>query len=320
MLIGLSLAGVLTSCSLGAGDQAATPSSTALARTTATTSVATTSAPSTTSANTAAPTTEPEPTVPQDRPATASELADALIEAETAVRTEHDPTYRASWGERQQLLYQVMAADPGIADEVLTITDDPAIRLNYEARLALNALVNNYAISDTLPAWEIQEPLPAETLLGLYQASEDATGIEWEYLAAINLVETRMGRINGVSTAGAVGPMQFLPSTWAECCEGDPAVAADAILGAGQYLVDRGGPANMDRAILGYNNSKNYVTAVQAYAAVLRNDPDAYFGYHAWRVFFRSTAGLAILPVGYYQAESVDAASWLADHPENLVS
>ncbi len=95
------------------------------------------------------------------------------------------------------------------------------------------------------------------------QAAEDATGIEWEYLAAINLVETRMGRINGVSTAGAVGPMQFLPSTWAECCEGDPTIAADAIMGAGQYLLDRGGPLDMDRAILGYNNSKNYVTAVQ---------------------------------------------------------
>ena len=80
------------------------------------------------------------------------------------------------------------------------------------------------------------------------------------------------------------------------------------------------GPKTWTGAILGYNNSKNYLTAVQAYAAVMRADPDAYFGYHAWRVFFRSSAGLAILPVGYFQAESLDAATWLADHPESLVS
>ncbi len=34
----------------------------------------------------------------------------------------------------------------------------------------------------------------------------------WYYLAAINLIETRMGRIDGLSTAGAQGPMQFLPA------------------------------------------------------------------------------------------------------------
>jgi hypothetical protein len=58
---------------------------------------------------------------------------------------------------------------------------------------------------------------------------------------------------------------------------------------------------------------------VQAYAAVLRGDRNAYLGYHSWRVFFRSSAGLAILPVGYYQAESIDAAEWLAANPANLI-
>ena len=40
-------------------------------------------------------------------------------------------------------------------------------------------------------------------------------GIDWTYLASIHLVETRMGRIRGTSVAGAQGPMQFIPATWA---------------------------------------------------------------------------------------------------------
>ena len=59
-------------------------------------------------------------------------------------------------------------------------------------------------------------------LLGHYAEAEQLTGIPWYWLAAIHLQETRMGRIEGVSTAGAVGPMQFLPTTWARCCVGDP--------------------------------------------------------------------------------------------------
>src|SRR3712207_536212 len=64
------------------------------------------------------------------------------------------------------------------------------------------------------PAWRIVAPAPASELLGHYRAAEAAVGVPWQYLAAIHLVETRMGRIRGVSVAGAQGPMQFLPSTW----------------------------------------------------------------------------------------------------------
>ena len=55
---------------------------------------------------------------------------------------------------------------------------------------------------------------PSEKLLYYYQKAEKLTGIEWEVLAAINLVETGMGRIAGVSVANAHGPMQFLKTTW----------------------------------------------------------------------------------------------------------
>ena len=56
---------------------------------------------------------------------------------------------------------------------------------------------------------------PAAELLADYNAAAQATGVGWQYLAAVHLVETRMGRIRGTSAAGAEGPMQFLPSTFA---------------------------------------------------------------------------------------------------------
>ena len=71
-------------------------------------------------------------------------------------------------------------------------------------------------LSDTLPAWRIVEPLPADELVTIYRGGRGAPSTSrGRILAAINLVETGTGRIRGTSTAGAQGPMQFLPSTWA---------------------------------------------------------------------------------------------------------
>ena len=153
-----------------------------------------------------------------------------------------------------------------------------------------------------------------------YKEAEARSGIGWTYLAAINLVETRMGRIEGISTAGAVGPMQFLPTTWAECCEGDPTDPADAIAGAARYLDIRGGPEDMARAIWGYNNSDHYVAAVIAYATVMAEDEQSYHGYHGWEIYFRSTEGLIRIPRSYEEPEPVPAGEWLARHPETLVT
>src|SRR5205085_5379927 len=51
-------------------------------------------------------------------------------------------------------------------------------------------------------------------LLPIYQAAGMQYGIRWEVLAAINEIETDYGRNLNVSSAGAVGWMQFMPSTW----------------------------------------------------------------------------------------------------------
>ncbi|MEM7338383.1 MAG: lytic transglycosylase domain-containing protein [Actinomycetota bacterium] len=266
----------------------------------------------------------PAPTVPDDQPTSAAELADALSAAELAVRdTDLDPEQRAAWGRRQQWLYRILAVRPEAEVDTVLGAVDPeiatAVATNWQARVELNVLLLQHGIPDYLPAWRIVEPAPADELLAYYQDAGAATGVPWEVLAAINLVETRMGRIRGISTAGAVGPMQFLPTTWAECCEGDPTQDRDAIRGAAEYLIDRGAATDLDRAIWGYNNSDRYVAAVQAYASVLAENPEAYSGYHAWEVYYRSSAGLLRLPVGYEELESVDATQWWADNPEHRV-
>ncbi|MEM9653689.1 MAG: lytic transglycosylase domain-containing protein [Actinomycetota bacterium] len=275
------------------------------------------------------PEPEPEPDVqpevaPDRRPLpeSAAAMVPALDAAELAVRDGGQTVAdRAAWGRRQQSLYRHLANNPEWVPTVLAETD-PAIRgaveLNWTARENLSLLLATETLHDELPAWRVEPPAPAEELIGYYKEAEEAWGIQWEFLAGINLIETRMGRIQGVSSAGAIGPMQFLPTTWAECCDGDPTTPQDAIIGAAKYLTIRGGPENMDRAIWGYNNSDYYVNAVTAYANVLMADEQAYHGYHAWEIYFLSTEGLLRIPVGYEQLEPVPAADWLADNPDAL--
>ncbi len=259
-------------------------------------------------------------------PKDAASLATELSEIELSIRqldgVERTAEELAPIGRRQQLLYRLLDNNRAWVDEVLAAADSRvagAVELNWTARNALSALVQSEGVHDTLPAWHIIEPEPADRLLSLYKAAEAETGVPWTYLAAINLIETRTGRITGVSSAGAVGPMQFLPTTWAECCEGDPTDPADAIPGAATYLVVRGGPEDMAKAVRGYNNSGYYVDAVTAVSSVLAADEDAYFAFHAWEVNFLSSAGLLRLPVGYRQETEVDASQWLAENPDRLL-
>ena len=143
-------------------------------------------------------------------------------------------------------------------------------------------------------------PAPADALLGYYREAEAATGVGWNYLASINLIESRFGSIQGDSTAGAQGPMQFLPSTWdAYGNGGDIRSPRDSIMAAGRYLAANGFANDPDNAIFRYNNADRYVRAVHDYAAILAADPGAFAGYYRWDVYFRTTAGDVLLPIGY---------------------
>jgi membrane-bound lytic murein transglycosylase B len=173
-------------------------------------------------------------------------------------------------------------------------------------------------LADTLPAWRIVPPAPEEQLLRFYKRGERAYGIGWEYLAAINLVETGMGRIRGTSVAGAQGPMQFLPSTWARWGRGDIQDPGDAIMAAARYLAHDGGarPGRIDEALFRYNNSTAYVRGVTHLAEVMERRPRAFYGYYHWEIYYLTSRGDVRLPVGYDHDGPVPVRTWLANHPE----
>jgi murein DD-endopeptidase MepM/ murein hydrolase activator NlpD len=110
-------------------------------------------------------------------------------------------------------------------------------------------------------------------LLPIYQACGTQYGIPWEVLASINKIETNFGTNLNVSSAGAEGWMQFLPSSWETYgldANGDgrkdPYNPVDAICAAAHYLKVAGAAKNLYNAILSYNHADWYVQEVLLYA------------------------------------------------------
>jgi Transglycosylase SLT domain len=122
-------------------------------------------------------------------------------------------------------------------------------------------------------------------LLPIFQAAGAAYGIPWQVLAAINEVETDYGRDLSISSAGAEGWMQFLPSSWSGYgvdANGDgyrdPYNPADAIFAAAKYLRAAGGDKDIRDAIYSYNHSQAYVSSVMLRAQLLGGTPAELLG------------------------------------------
>lgn len=247
-----------------------------------------------------------------------AQIADGLVTDELALRDPATPEpERAAAARREQAAYRAIGRNPAW-DGVVRPRIPESLALvydrNIDARRQLNAMAE---MRDTLPAWRIVPPAPAEELLGYFREAEAATGVPWNYLAAINLVETRFGSIVGTSSAGAQGPMQFMPSTWAAYGHGgDVTNPRDAIMGAGRYLAAGGFATNPDRAVFSYNNAGQYVRAVTDFATVLAADPAAFGNYYRWDVYYATTAGDVVLPVGYDQPQRIPVTEYLATHPQ----
>jgi hypothetical protein len=231
----------------------------------------------------------------------ASALLEQLVTAERAVR---DPAVTgrelAYMGHLQQLVYRRLIERPDLRDPVFAAIPSD-LRGAADLNIAAGADLWLFGESGTteLPQWRIVSAPPIRDLLAYYREAETEFGVPWYYLAAINLVETRMGRIRGDSYAGAQGPMQFMPKTWDAYGEGDINDARDAILAAGRYLSAVGAPEKIEKAIWMYNHDNEYVDAVMKYADVMRADPSAFRGYYGWQVYFVTANGTFLLPVGW---------------------
>lgn len=124
------------------------------------------------------------------------------------------------------------------------------------------------------------QPSEISSYLQLFQASaaKYCPQMSWTILAAIGQIESADGQNMGPSTAGALGPMQFLPSTWAAWGingfgpPGPPDIMNpfDAVPSAARMLCADGAAsgtqAGLRQAIFAYNHADWYVRDVLALA------------------------------------------------------
>jgi murein DD-endopeptidase MepM/ murein hydrolase activator NlpD len=118
--------------------------------------------------------------------------------------------------------------------------------------------------------------LSFEQLRDLWQRAGSAYAVPWQVLGAINKIESNFGQNMGPSSAGAVGWMQFMPSTWERWgmdADGDgianPWDPEDAVFAAARYLAAAGAHEDISRAIFAYNHAQWYVDDVLNLASQL---------------------------------------------------
>ena len=175
------------------------------------------------------------------------------------------------------------AAQLGLVANVAVLINAPGADL---------AALMQQVLSVTGPAGRVANLVPIVTTIGLpvtttvpagtptnylalYQesAAEYCPGLSWTVLAAIGQIESGDGANNGPSSAGALGPMQFLPSTWAAWGidafgqTGPPNIMnpLDAVPSAARLLCADGaaaGGASLEAAIFDYNHADWYVSEV----------------------------------------------------------
>jgi soluble lytic murein transglycosylase-like protein len=185
-------------------------------------------------------------------------------------RAHRKSTRREAPGAREALGARAKRRAPGVGG-LRSLT--PSLPLDLRSSIA------------GVPSFFIESFQIPPFLLPIFQAAGTAYGIPWQVLAAINEVETDYGRDLSISSAGAEGWMQFLPSEWAQYgvdANGDgwkdPYNPADAIFAAARYLRAAGGDTDIRAAVFSYNPSQAYVESVMLRAQLLDGTPPELLG------------------------------------------
>jgi membrane-bound lytic murein transglycosylase B len=165
-------------------------------------------------------------------------------------------------------LHRLEAAEKARIQKSAAATGGGEAGSEYEREVARNDIVARDA-----------GPISKKEYMELYKESARNYGFgpDWYILAAVGKVESNHGESMGTSSAGAMGPMQFMPTTWETSGvdgNGDGVANVmdpeDAIPAAASYLADGGAPQDWYRALYSYNHADWYVKKVLAVAEAYR--------------------------------------------------
>jgi hypothetical protein len=186
------------------------------------------------------------------------------------------------------IVNQARSAQLGLAKNFAVLINAPGVNLvtlmaKVRSVIGTGAKVINLVPVVTLSKLPVTTNVPTSgvptSLMLLYKesAAKYCPGMSWTVLAAINEIESGDGANEGPSSAGALGPMQFLPSTWAEWGihgfgpTGLPDIMnpLDAVPSAARLLcaAGAGNTATLSGAIFAYNHATWYVAEVLALAS-----------------------------------------------------
>jgi len=186
--------------------------------------------------------------------------------------------YRNGARQEELRIYE-LAGYASVESSVLALVPNTVSQPLTNAISALHSLyilsgIDQYYLVNVHFVHPYGDAQPVQNLRSYYAEAQRTYHVDASYFAAINFIESNFGRVNGPSSAGAEGPMQFIPGTWLEYGQGgsidDP---HDSIMAAARLLVHNGAPGNMKQAIWHYNNDYDYVDSVEFFARAIRADP-----------------------------------------------
>jgi soluble lytic murein transglycosylase-like protein len=221
-------------------------------------------------------------------------LADA-IDRWRASGKPRPPLEVTLWALYEQRISIVLTARRPLADAVLRRLP-PRYARSLRSEVLAKRELGRLSRPRPLRAFRTGPAEPAADLRRHYLEAQRRFRVGWNVLAAVNYIESAFNKLRNASTAGAQGPMQFIPSTWrAYGLGGNVHDPHDAVLGAANYLHASGAPHDYRRALYRYNPSWSYVDAVLRYARRIRDDPRAFLVLYSRQVFVRTPRGLVRL-------------------------